>query len=78
MEILLGKLKSWIPSNIAGILGIAQAILKFIKEVCTLFLNIIAPLIPGDNDTKIVTLVRNLCNQLDNLIEKLKNWLLTI
>jgi hypothetical protein len=78
MAELLAKLKSWIPTNIASLLGIAQAVVKFGKEVCSLFLNLIAPLIPGPNDDAIVIKIRNIFNLLDGAIEKIKEWLLKI
>ena len=78
MEALLSKLKSWIPKNIAGLLGIVQAIIKFGKEVSTSFLNLICPIIPGDTDLVITEKVRNVFNIIDGFIEKIKEYLLKI
>ena len=78
MDILLAKLKSWIPTNIASILGMVQVVIKFGKEVATLFFNLICPLIPGDNDEKIVTMIRNVFNAVDAAVEKIKAFLLKI
>lgn len=78
MGALLAKLKSWIPKNIAGILGIAQAVVKFGKEVATSFLNLICPIIPGDKDVLITQKIRDIFNMIDEAIEKVKKYLLTI
>lgn len=78
METLIAKLKSWIPSNIAGLLGILQAVVKFGKEVSTLFIDLICPLIPGDSDKALVEKVRAVFNAIDAFIEKAKEWLLKI
>ena len=78
MSAFLAKLKSYIPTNIAGILGIVQSIIKFVKEVCTLAIDLICPIIPGDKDEKLIAFVRNLCNKIDEVIEKIKAFLLKI
>lgn len=78
MSELLAKLKSWIPKNIAGILGIVQAIVKFGKEVATSFLNLICPIIPGDKDLIITQKVRDIFNLIDEWIEKIKTYLLKL
>lgn len=70
------KLKRWIPTNITAILGIVQTVIKFIKEVCTLLIDLICPIIPGDADKVMVEKVRGLCNTVDGWIEKIKQWLL--
>lgn len=78
MNILLSKLLRWLPTNIGAILGVIQAIIKFVKEIVTLALDIIAPLIPGDKDDKIILWVRDMCNKVDEVVEKIKVFLLSV
>lgn len=78
MDTLIKKLIAWLPSNIAAVLGIAQAVVKFIKEVATLALDLIAPLIPGNGDDIIIGKVRDFCNTVDGWIEKIKDFLLSV
>ena len=78
MQTLLKKLITWLPTNIGAIIGIAQAIVKFVKELCTLFIDIIAPIIPGDGDDKLVKTIRDACNKIDEVLEKIKSFLLGV
>ena len=75
---MLKKLIQWIPTNIMAILGIIQAVIKFVKEVCTLIVDILGPIIPGDSVEGVVTKVRAIFNTIDEWIEKLKDFLSTI
>ena len=76
MNTLIQKLLTWLPKNISAILGIVQAIIKFGKEVCTLLLDIVAPLIPGNKDDNIIKSIRNVFNSIDGWVEKIKDFLL--
>ena len=76
MNTLIAKLIAWIPKNIVGILGIIQAIIKFGKEIATLALDIIAPIIPGDKDDNIIKTIRDIFNSADGWVEKIKDFLL--
>ena len=78
MNALIAKLISWIPKNLAGILGIIQAVIKFGKEVSTLALDIVAPLIPGDKDEKVIETIRDIFNTADGWVEKIKSFLLQV
>ena len=78
MNALIAKLISWIPKNLAGILGIIQAVIKFGKEVATLALDIVAPLIPGDKDEKVIETIRDIFNTADGWVEKIKSFLLQV
>lgn len=78
MDTLIKKLLQWLPKNIGALIGIAQAIIKFVKEVATLALDLIAPLIPGDGDDKVIKFVRDLCNTIDGWLEKIKTFLLSV
>ncbi|MCX5657962.1 MAG: hypothetical protein NTZ48_07100 [Candidatus Omnitrophica bacterium] len=75
---MLAKLLSWLPTNIAGILGIVQAVIKFIKELLTLAVNILLPVIPGDKFDGIVIKVRDAMNKIDEGVEKIKSFLLKV
>lgn len=76
LNTLLKKLIRFIPTNIGAILGVIQAIIKFVKEIATLAVDIIAPLTPGDKDDKIILWVRDMCNKVDEVVEKIKGFLL--
>ena len=78
METLIKKLLKWLPVNIGALLGILQAVVKFIKEVATLALDIVAPIIPGDGDDKMIKAIRDICNIVDAWIEKIKTFFLTV
>ena len=78
MNTLLNKLLRWLPTNIGAILGVIQAVIKFVKEIATLALDIIAPLIPGDKDDKIILWVRDMCNKVDEWVEGIKVFFLKI
>ena len=75
---MLKKLIQWIPTNLTAILGIAQAIIKFVKEVCTLIVDILGPIIPGESVEDIVKKIRAIFNTIDLWVEKIKSWLLEI
>lgn len=81
MSILLGylnKLIKYVPKNIGGILGIIQAVLSFVREVCMLAARLICPIIPGDQDDKVVAFIDKLAGKISSVIEKVKNWLLAL
>lgn len=78
MNTIIKKLLTWLPKNLAAVLGIVQSIIKFVKEVATLALDIIAPLIPGDKDDKLIKIVRDFCNSVDGWVEKIKDFLLKV
>ena len=78
MNALLARLVKWIPQNLTAILGIIQAVIKFVKEVCTLIVDILGPIIPGDGVENIVKIVRDVCNAIDEWVERIKDFLLSI
>lgn len=78
MQDFIKKILKWIPTNLGAILGIVQAVIKFGKEVCTLFIDILAPVIPGTKDDEIVAKVRDFFNLIDEWVETVKGWLLNI
>lgn len=83
MDALLKSLIKWLPTNIGALIGIAQAVVKFVKEVCTLAIDIIAPILkipglPPDADDKVIAAVRNICNVVDSWLEKIKTFLFNV
>ena len=70
------KLIQWIPKNLTAMLGIVQVVIKFGKEVCTLVIDILGPIIPGDE--ALVRKIRDIFNALDGWVEKIKSFLLGI
>ena len=75
---MLAKLISWIPKNLGAIIGIIQAVVKFVKEALTLVVDILLPIIPGDKFDDVVDKVREIVNSIDGVLEKIKEWLLSI
>ena len=75
---MLAKLLKWIPSNVVAILGIVQVVIKFVKEVLTLVIDILLPIIPADSFDGIIKKIRDFCNILDGGVEKIKAFLLKI
>lgn len=73
------KILGWFPLGISSILGMVQAAIKFIKEVITLIINIIFPLVPDTSKfEKIVLKVRDWINKIDEIFEKVKQALLSV
>jgi len=73
---ILQKLLRWLPVNLAGLAGVLQAVVKAIKEILTVVVNILFPIIPSSKFKKVVMVVRNLVNRLDAAIEKAKSFFL--
>ena len=68
------KVLSIVPNTLLGILGVIQAIIKFVKEVCTLAIDILSPVIPNVN--LVVEWIREKINVIDSWVEKIKEFLL--
>ena len=71
------KILSWLSLNLASVLGIAQGVIKVIKEIATAIVNILFPLIPSAKFQKVVLLVRNIANKADEVIQKIKSFFLS-
>jgi hypothetical protein len=69
-------LVKWVALNGASIVGMVQAVLKFVKELLTLVINILFPIIPDGKFEQIVLKVRDVVNKVDDFIEKYKGYLL--
>lgn len=72
------KVIQWIALNGLSILGMFQVVIKFAKELLTLVVNILFPIIPDGKFEQIVLKVRSLVEKLDALVEKLKTMLLKV
>ena len=70
------KIIQWVMVFLAGNLGIIQAVLKFIKELITLIVDILFPIIPIAKFQAIVLAIRNGVNVVDGWVEKIKAWLI--
>lgn len=66
----------WLKANGAGVLGTLQSILKNIKELLTLVVNVIAIFLPVGKAVVLITLIRNVVNFLDQKLEERKGALL--
>ena len=74
----LMKLVKYVPKNMGALVGIVQAVVELIREMCMLVTRLICPIIPGDADEKIVAKIRGIAEVVLELLEKLKNWLLKL
>ena len=72
------KILQWIALHGVSILGIAQVIVKFVKEVLTLAINILFPIIPDGKFETIIIKARSIVEVLDGWIEKGKSALLKV
>lgn len=70
------KIITWILANGATLLGCLQAIVKAIKELLTGVVNLLSLFMSADVAEKAVALVRNAMNFVDDLIEKIKGYLI--
>ena len=73
---MLAKLLGWLPANLAGVLGIIQAVIKLIKEILTLVVDILYPIIPSKQFKKVIDTVRGIVNKIDERIEGIKGFFL--
>lgn len=74
----MGKVLQWLAVNGLSILGMVQVIIKFVKEVLTLVVNILFPIIPDGKFEQAVLLVRAVVEKVDSFVEKGKYWLLKV
>jgi len=77
LQKILACVIKYIPTNLASIFGILQALIKLLKEVITAVINILYPLF-GDNFDLVVYKARDLINKLDEGCQKIKSFLLKI
>ena len=77
-EFLKTLLRKLVPKNIAAILGIVQKVIDVIRELIALAIRLIAPLIPGDKDDKIIAKIDEIFKIVDDSFQKLKDFLLSV
>jgi len=70
------KLLTWIPAIVAPLLGILEAAVKFLKEVLTLVVTILFPIIPNEKFREAVTKLRAIVDKLYDLISLGKDKIL--
>jgi len=75
---IVKKVLVTLPKVGSGILGVVQAIVKFAKEVLTLIVDILYPVIPSAKFKLIVDKIRAIVNVIDGWLQKLKLLLLKI
>jgi len=63
-------------ANGATLLGLLQAIIKALKELATGIVNLLSLVMPNSTAAVIVEKVRGVFNFADDLIEKIKNYLI--
>lgn len=74
----MNKVFTWVKANIASILGIAQAVIKALKEILTAIVNLLSIFFPVIGSQKVVLWIRNALETLDGWIEKAKPYLIPV
>lgn len=75
---MIQKIIAWASVNLVSILGIVQAVIKFVKEVLTACVNILFPVIPSASFQGVVKAVRGFVEIADGWVEKAKEFLLKV
>ena len=76
---MIGRLiRKLIPKNIAGILGVLQTAIPFIRELLMLATRICAVLIPGDRDDKIIAKIKEVFDTFEKYFAGVKTFILEI
>ena len=73
---MINKIKNWILAFLPTILGIVETALKFLKEVLTLVVDILFPIIPIGKFKTIVSTIREVVNKIYDTVSNLKIKLL--
>jgi hypothetical protein len=76
MNKLLNYIKSRLLAFVPSFLGVVEVAIKFIKEVLTLVVDILFPVIPIEKFKIIVTLLRAKVDVVYNWVTKIKEQLL--
>lgn len=72
------KLLTWLPAIVATVLGIVEAILKVLKELLTLVVDILFPVIPIAKFKAFVTWLRGVVDIVYDWVSKIKEALLKV
>jgi len=76
MDWLKNILKKIVPKNIAGILGVVQTAIPFIRELLMLATRVCAVIIPGNKDDLIIAGISKIFAKVEGGFEKFKNFFL--
>lgn len=77
-EFLSNLLKKLLPKNVAGILGVIQTAIPFIREVLMLATRVCAVVIPGDRDDKIVRRIKIIFDNAEAMFKRVKDFFLSV
>ena len=72
----MAKIITWIMLNGATLLGVLQAIVKAIKELVTGVVNLLSIFMTAEAAEVSVKTVRAILNKVDELLEKVKGFLI--
>lgn len=72
----MGKIITWILVNGATVLGLLQSIIKALKELATGVVNLLSLIMPNSTAALVVEKVRAVFNYIDEVIEKIKEYLI--
>ena len=75
---MIAKIIAWLKVNGASVLGIAQLLIKALKEVLTAIVNLISIVLPTIGAQKIVLAIRAFLEMVDGWIEKIKPYLIPV
>ena len=73
---LITKVIKWLMMNGAALLGILQALVKIVKELLTLLVDIISLIGTIEWAQKLIDKIRAICNKIDDTIEWMKGKLI--
>lgn len=65
-----------IPKNIAGIIGVIEAVFTVIRELLMVAARVCATVIPGDADDKMVAKIKEVFDKIDSVFKQIKDFLL--
>lgn len=72
----MAKIITWVMLNGATLLGCLQAVVKAVKELLTGVVNLISIFLPDAGSKKLVEVVREALNKIDDVIESIKDFLI--
>jgi phage-related protein len=72
----MGKVITWVMLNGATLLGCLQAVVKAVKELLTGVVNLVSIFLPDAGSKKLVEVVREALNKIDDVIESIKDFLI--
>ena len=74
--VLVNKVITWIKMNFATVFGLAQAVIKALKEIATGLINLLSIFAFTASAEAIIVKVRGFFELLDTWLEIAKTWLL--